>query len=183
MNFTKTIIVNAGMAAALALTGLTGCATDGSTPKDFFTPEDDTRSVRQFINTQANKGAVEDATLGAAHFDGLAVNSLGTEKLARMLPENRDAGLTVYLDVPEGNEANSRRDAVIAYLKNCGVAESGIKLAFGPNPNLTHLAGEQLANLDKTNTGEAGAGGAEGGAAAAGGEGMGASTAVEVSSN
>lgn len=176
MNLSKTIIVNAGLATVLSLAGLTGCGTDGSTPRDFFPPIDDTRASREFINAQADKGAAEDANLGAAHFDGTKLNSLGTEKLTRMLPSDMTGSMKVCLDLPEGEQTNSRRDAVIAYLKNCGLAESNITLSIGENKDLTHPAAEQLTRLNKTETGgtatssdAASTSGGSSGAAASGG--------------
>lgn len=164
MKLSKTIIVNAGLVLLAA-----GCATDGSEPKDFFDPAGDNRSTSKFMNAQINNGAREDATLVGKHFDGAKLNSLGTEKLTRLVPDEAGDPVKVNLDVLPGDLANQRRDAVIGFLKNAGVAESNITLKIGGNDDAKHPAAEQLANLNKTETGEAAGGSTAGGSESAGG--------------
>src|SRR4051812_14440078 len=100
MKLTKNIIVNAGYALSLALAGLTGCDSDKSSAQTFFPPDNDMRRSRQFMNVQATAGAREDLTLGAQHFTGGKLNSLGSQKLARIVPDGNDGDVIVYLDVP-----------------------------------------------------------------------------------
>lgn len=151
MKLSKSMIVSAGVVLMAA-----GCATDGSEPKDFFAPMDENRATTQFINAQANSAAHEDATLASAHFTGSKLNSLGTEKLTRLVPEESGEEVTVNLDLKAGDLANSRRDAVVGFLKNAGVAESSIKVKIGPNDGATHPAAEQISRMSKTELGGAG---------------------------
>lgn len=179
MKLSKTIIVNAGLVLLAA-----GCATDGSEPKDFFEKSDENRSTSKFMNAQINSGAREDATLYGSHFTGAKLNSLGTEKLTRLVPDEAGNSVKVNLDVLAGDVANQRRDAVIGFLKNAGVAEADITVKIGGNDDVKHPAAEQLRNLPKTETGSVG-GAAPGGAASAGDAGGAPSvdTSVGVSSN
>src|SRR3982751_1213691 len=101
---------------SLGPVGLTACGTDGSYYKDFFPPADGTRRVDQIANAQADNGAREDATLQGHHFDGKKLNSLGCEKLDRMIPDDPDADITVYVNLPDSEIATARKTDVITYL-------------------------------------------------------------------
>src|SRR3954469_12270080 len=74
----------------------------------------------QFVEAQAAAGARSDGTLSRHHFDGGHLNSLGEDKLARMLKDDRAAEpMRVYLNVDEHDGASAaRRTAVLAFLKD-----------------------------------------------------------------
>jgi hypothetical protein len=139
-------------AVLLGLAGLVGC-NDKASMTEFFGPEDQTRRVHQAMNSQANCGAREDAMLYAAHFTDGKLNSLGAAKLARLVPDEADAVVHLYLDVPDNELATSRKEAVVTYLHACGVDDARLKLAIGPNPNLNTPAAPGLSSLSKTDTG------------------------------
>jgi hypothetical protein len=155
MKLNKKIIVNSGIAASLALASLTGCATDKSTPKDFFPADNEQRRSRQFMSAQANKGAREDATLGAYHFDGSKLNSLGSEKLARIAPMNGEGNVEIYLNLPNNDMKPARREEVMIYLKTLGMADASIKLHDGANLGVTTPTADGLARMSKVETGGA----------------------------
>jgi hypothetical protein len=152
---------------SLGTVGLTGCGTDGSYSKDFFPPTDGNRRVDQIVNAQADKGAAEDATLQSYHFDGKKLNSLGCEKLDRMIPDDADADITVYVNLTDSDISSARKTDVIAYLGEWGIASSHVKVVAGENPDNSTPSEEQILNLTKADTGEAGgssSGGSSGGA-------------------
>src|SRR4051794_9764012 len=155
---TNLIIRAALIGAAVALTGaVAGCATDKSEPKDFIEPVDSTRKVNQFITAQTSKGAREDATLHAVHFNGTTLNSLGKEKLALMIPDEPDGDVVVYLNLPASAASTAaRHDDVAAYLKGLGVDEKHVKIQDGMNTDLGSPSASGLANLSKTETDNAG---------------------------
>lgn len=167
MKLNKKIIVNLGMAANLALAGLTGCATDGSTAKDFFPKDNEQRRSRQFMSVQANLGAREDATLHAMHFDGNKLNSLGTQKLARMAPVDGEGVVNVYINVPNNDLKSARREEVTVYLKACGLADADIKLHDGANDGVTTPTADGLSRLSKVETGGVAGESSEGGSGTA----------------
>jgi hypothetical protein len=170
MKVMQKIIVNATMVSGLALMGLAGCQTDGSSYKDFFPKDDETRRTREIVNAQVATGAREDATIQPFHFDGSKLNSLGTRKLTEMVPTDTSEDVTVYLNLPAGDATAPRHDAVVAFLKTCGVDESHIKVENGPNVNLSHFSNDEIINLSKTEvSGDPGAAASGGGASSSGG--------------
>jgi hypothetical protein len=136
---------------AMVLLGAGCTATDKSGYSEFFPPDDGNRRVNQLIDAQANVGAQEDATLNAIHFDGPRLNSLGVEKLWRMIPDDNAADMTVYLNCPDDSMAAARKADVLAYLNETGVDAAHIKIQAGVNP-ATHSPAQQgmldLAKLD-----------------------------------
>jgi len=147
-----------GLLMAVALIGgpLGGCATDKSQIKDFFPPNDGNRAVNQMANMQADLGARADATLHPVHFDGTRLNSLGEQKLAALIGQDPDADVNVYLDMPENELAEARRDVVKSYLMDRGVTATHAKVQIGPNPDTLTPAAIGVARLSKTETGQAG---------------------------
>src|SRR4051812_30050017 len=82
------------------------------------------------------------------------LNSLGQEKLAKIVPDELEDDTVVYLNLPETAEKTAaRRDDVMAYLKSLGVSEEHAKINLGTNPELAHPAEEGLTRLAKTETG------------------------------
>jgi hypothetical protein len=124
-----------------------------------FLAEDsgEVRKPAQFVDAQAASGARADATLSKQHFDGGRLNSLGEDKLSRMMKDD-DATepMRVYLNVNERDPASRpRREAVIAFLKDGGLTDAQIEIAYGPNPENRSRASTHLSNLGKTETGAA----------------------------
>jgi hypothetical protein len=128
---------------------ITGC-TDKSSMTEFFGPEDNTRRMHQAAAVQADCGAQEDATLYAFHFTGGRLNSLGAAKLARLVPDDSGAAVNVHLDLSDDELAAQRKEAVATYMRACGVEDAQLKLAMGPNPNLTAASATGLARLSRT---------------------------------
>lgn len=155
MKLSKKYIVSTSLTSALLLAGLAGCATDGSEVKDFFPADNEQRHVRQMADAQATAGAREDATIGAAHFTGSKLNSLGTEKLCRMVPDDLTDDLVVNLNLPANDLTSARKDAVMAYLKTCGMDASHVKIHDGANMDVTHPVAYDLARMNKTESGDA----------------------------
>jgi len=148
-----------GSKATLKLAGIlfagmvVGCQTDKSSMTDFF-PQEEEQRVQNVRDAQAASGARADATLQPHHFDGDKLNSLGQEKLAKIVPDELEDDTVVYLNLPETAEKTAaRRDDVMAYLKSLGVSEEHAKINLGTNPELTHPAEEGLTRLAKTETG------------------------------
>jgi len=106
--------------------------TDGSD----FVPDSQERDSQRFVAMQSAVGARLDGELRDCNFSGDALNSLGREKLDLMLKDSEaPATLTVYLDLApaESSTIDSRKDAIVAYLKDAGLADAQIKIENGPN--------------------------------------------------
>lgn len=101
-----------------------------------FVAEGEPRIFQSFADAHAAAGARADATLRAAHFDAGALNSLGQDKLDRMLRDDDVCEpLIVYLDVPEDDDFRMEREEdVTAYLRDAGLRDSQIRLLSGHNP-------------------------------------------------
>lgn len=130
---------------------------------DGFFPEDsgEIRKPTQFADLQAASGARYDAMLGKAHFDGPALNSLGEAKLNYMLQDDDSPGpLSVFLTLDEKHAlTKARQAAVVTYLKDRGLRENQISVAFGDNPDTRNPAAPRLKDMAKADS--TGAGGAE----------------------
>jgi hypothetical protein len=136
----------------LLVSGLFGCD-DKASMTTFFGPEDQSRRVFQATNSQANCGAREDATLYPVHFTDGRLNSLGAAKLARVVPDEADTMVRLYLDIPDNDMTAPRKEAVSGYLRACGVDDAHLALALGPNPNLTTPSAPSLEHFSRTDTG------------------------------
>jgi hypothetical protein len=125
----------------------------------------------QFVDAMSAAGARADGTLSGHHFDGRRLNSLGEDKLARMMRDERSAEpMRVYLNLDERDGASrDRRAAALAFLKDGGLAESQVEIVFGRNPENWSPAARQLQNLSKTETGTESGGAAKGTDASASG--------------
>lgn len=150
----------------LAFAGMVGCA-DNKQPvhTGFFPSESGDRMVERLVDVQMTNGAREDASLHAIHFDGAKLNSLGTQKLARMVPTEPTGSVVVYLSAAADDMTTARRDAVTAYMGACGVDASRLRLENGSNPNSASPAAEGLLNIGKTDTATGGGGDAPSAAA------------------
>jgi hypothetical protein len=155
---------------SFALLALTSCqhreeALD-PTLENFFSADDaaggGARKPERFVDAMSAAGARADGTLSKQHFDGRHLNSLGEDKLARMLTDDRAAEpMRVYLNMDEADAASkARRAAAVAFLVDAGLAESQVEVVFGQNPENWNRASRSLESLPKTETG-----GAEGAAA------------------
>jgi hypothetical protein len=152
---------------AMALLGAGCTAMDKSGYGEFFPPDDGNRRVDQFIAAQSDNGAREDATLQAFHFDGPRLNSLGVEKLWRMIPDDNAADMTVYLNLPDDSMAAARKADVLAYLGEAGMDSAHLKVQSGPNPANPSPAQQGMLDLAKLD-----AGGGSSSAGASGGSSM-----------
>jgi hypothetical protein len=109
----------------------------------------------QFLDAQAAAGARSDGTLSRYHFDGGRLNSLGEDKLSRMLKDDRAADpMRVYLNLEERDAATgARRTAVLAFLKDAGLADGQVEIVYGQNPENWSRTSRHLVDLKKTETG------------------------------
>ena len=140
---------------ALVLLVMSGCESNGHAtkkrPDDSFLPEDDTRSYRRFAIAQEAAGARHDGMLYEYHFDGDRLNSLGEHKLAAMLKDNEHAfPVMVYLNFPEAEHQKLRQEAVSIFLLDCGLKDTQMQFAQGPNPHAASSGAHNLARLSKT---------------------------------
>ena len=138
---------------------------------EFFPPPGEVRDSQRIMRVQEASGARVDSMLYPAHFDKGELNSLGREKLSRMIDDD-DANnpLVIWLDVPSDDEYKAaRQDSVIAYLKEQGLEEKQIAFKEGYNPATNHPAEESLARMPKTESPAMGGGGAAASGAAPGG--------------
>ena len=99
------------------------------------------------IHVEEANGALADATLYPRHFNGDQLNSLGMKKLDLMLDGDPTLPMTVWLDIPEDDLAQSRRLAVGTYLEDRGLLVDQIKFGSGPNPDTYSVATDQLKGL------------------------------------
>lgn len=152
----KTIgmMLRSSLLLAVGLVGFAGCNSDKSDMKSFFEPMDENRKVNRFINVQADEGARKDSTLQAYHFDGKKLNSLGLEKLDRLIPDEPDAQVVVYLNLSSTSDLSpARKDDVVAYLGECGIDATRVKVENGNNPETASPAAAGLSQLSKTESG------------------------------
>ena len=125
-------------AAAGMLAFAAGCQ-DGPDPVahgENFAPPDEVRAVHEYVDVQAANAARADATLRKYHFDNGTLNSLGEERLESILKAGDSTSpLVLYLDLHDGDAETTRSEkAVVAYLKDHGLTDEQIKIAYGPNP-------------------------------------------------
>jgi len=128
-----------------------GCQTDKSSMTDFF-PQEEEQRVGNVRDAQAASGARADATLQPHHFDGDKLNSLGQDKLDRMLADDDTAQpMVVYLNLAEKDEQTSaRRESIMRYLQDRGASADQIKLEMGPNPHAHSLSANHLGRMNRT---------------------------------
>lgn len=114
-----------------------GCASNEATapqPLGRFEPDASPRAVDYFAFVQSSRGAVLDATLRDHHFDGVALNALGQDKLVLMTRAHEGSvPLTVYLASGDAAVSAARRDEVQAWFSSAGIAEGRYALVNGAN--------------------------------------------------
>jgi hypothetical protein len=120
---------------------------------EVIAPDEQVMTMRRIADIQADGGAHNDATLYACHFDGQYLNSLGIAKLDRMLKDDSDLPLAVWLSIPQDERFEARRLSVAAYLKMRGLGTEQVSFNPGGNPDTDHPAADELKNLSKTDTG------------------------------
>jgi hypothetical protein len=155
------------LAAAAAISfGLGGCSSHRATlarneaeAGDAFLALGEVPETTRLNDTQIAAGSRTDSTLRAYHFRRGSLNSLGRQKLDRMIAANEadatDAGgddgeeMVVYLDASAGVSASkeaakrlrsSREDAIADYLTSRGLAANTFRIEIGHNPDDTFLA-------------------------------------------
>jgi hypothetical protein len=150
-----------GSVAVLMIPGI-GCnSTDYDKNAFDFDPE---RSrTRAVLDAQYAKGAADDGSLSAYHFEGGNLNGLGRDKLDRMLASGRPhAQLVVHIDVPAaaGETHEPLVQAVRDYLTASGVDVSDEMVVLGPsgvrNPSTDALAGVHRLHKDQGAAGSVG---------------------------
>jgi hypothetical protein len=145
--------IRTSLLVGLGLCGSAGCQTDKSSVTEFF-PAEGAQRIHNFADVQTANGAQEDATLQPAHFDGPRLNSLGEDKLDRMVFDDAQETVVVYLSLAPGDASNdARTQAVTEYLKERGIDPSRVKVETGTNPATSTPAATGLARMAKTETG------------------------------
>ena len=121
---------------------------------EFFPPPGEVRDEQRIERVQSASGARTDATLAPYHFDKGDLNSLGRDKLSRMLDDDDSNNpITIYLNLPDDDQFKAaRQDSIIAYLKDQGLEEKQVSFRAGPNPATDHPAEELITRLPKTET-------------------------------
>jgi hypothetical protein len=167
----------AAMMLALLNGGGAGCASSKKQPKTqavakadksapkakkatkdaFFPDESEMTPVEHFSDAQIAAGASRDATLRTYHFTGNTINSLGRELLDLMVANRAaDQTVAVYLGMNEDDKrVEPRRERVVAYLSEAGLAKDQFELHVGHNPELLSPAAPIMARLIKTESGTA----------------------------
>jgi hypothetical protein len=115
-----------------------------------FAPVGQVSQVTKIMDAQANRGARSDATLYPFHFDGRYLNALGMAKLDRMLKDQADPPVSVWLNLPPDEQYEARRLSVAAYLKDKGLPPDEVVFGAGGNPDTNHPAAQGLIDLPKT---------------------------------
>ena len=146
------------LAASAALVAVSSGCHNGNTSErlhgEKFDEDDAPRASRNVAAVQAANAARADATLYPAHFNSAGLNSLGRDKLEKMMLDDESTPpMTVYLDLGK-NEASVKlaHTAVAEYLKARGVAESQFKIEDGPNPKTVHPSEDAIAGLHALNS-------------------------------
>ena len=136
-----------------------GCA-EHTDPNYEFPDAGKVRSYQRVAEIQRSQGSREDANLYAAHFTDDALNSLGRAKVDSMIRNDEAVRpVTIHLAGAGGadNAATMRRiQSITAYLKDNGIPESQMRFETGANAATYHPSAPELANLSKTDTGDAG---------------------------
>lgn len=132
----------------LLLALLAGCSADRpSTPMhaDFFSKDDEVPLTTRALHAQSARGARLDAMLHPAHFDGPSLNSLGRDKLSRMLrdPES-PLPLTVHVNT---HEPAACFPAISHHLADLGLTPDQFFLHSGPNPHALHPSATAISKL------------------------------------
>src|SRR4051812_40193910 len=145
---------------SFALLGLASCqhreeALDPTLENFFAEDAGGVRKPEQFVDAMSAAGARADATLSKQHFDGRRLNTLGEDKLARMVSGDHAAEpMRLYLNLDERDAVSKdRRSAAVAFLRDAGLGESQVEVVFGQNPDNWSPASKHLKNLPKTETG------------------------------
>lgn len=139
-----------------ALVG-SGCQNKGPGDAVYFT-DTESKQVNAALDQQIANGAKNDAMLRPQHFDGDKLNSLGKEKLGRMVKGNVRV---VY--ITDAEQFDVRKQAVLEVARNVEVKQ-------GINPGTLHSASEELARMGKTELGGSGEQGDAGGYEQGGGD-------------
>jgi hypothetical protein len=127
-----------------------------------FTPDDQPKAIDRLLDAQAARGARNDATLYAVHFDGPDLNSLGAAKLDWMLKDDSALPLAIWIAVPADEQSAARQASVTTYLKDHGLKPEQIQFNAGPNPHTDYPAASadrDASNSDFSNSGGATLGG------------------------
>ena len=137
MAITQNIRKTVQLASLLAVSALMGCHHDQIAHGEMFNPPGAPTPVSEACEVQAAAGARADGMLYDHHFDGSDLNSLGKDKLNRMVKGTPTSQpVVVYMNMPH-DSATARQTAVAAYLKDSGLKESDVQVFEGSNPNLT----------------------------------------------
>ena len=155
MNRMKRALSTTVFAAAVLLFAV-GCKTDNQKIADGFFPEPGAfRGTEAAIAAQTANGARADAMLYPFHFNGGVINSLGTDKIQRLLNADAAESFTLYLNVPttDATLLASRQASVASFLKDMGVVDNQVQIATGPNPDTWAPANPQLTRMVKTESG------------------------------
>jgi hypothetical protein len=193
----------ASLLTAAATLGLGGCseshkatmAKNRADAGDAFLAPEEGSEVSRLNDTQMAAGARTDSTLRAYHFRRGALNSLGRQKLDRMIAANEadaaDVGgdegeaMVVYLDAAAGAAASeetakrlgiARQAAVTDYLMSRGLTEDMFRIQMGYNPDDTFLASSAAGSAGAAEAGAAAPAGGLSAPAAAGAPGPGGMT-------
>jgi hypothetical protein len=150
----KRVAMNVAVLAALLATGCQGEHTD---PNYEFPDAGKMRSYQQMANVQRSAGARADGNLYAYHFTDDSLNSLGRAKVDAMIRNDESVRpVTIYMATAADQTVNMRRiESVTAYLKDNGLTESQMRFETGANAATYHAAAPDLANLSKTDSGQA----------------------------
>jgi hypothetical protein len=143
------------VAAAAAVLLVSGCSSNSKPDYQDPPPNPDAVRTERLENTQMNSGARYESTLYIDHFDGPGLSSLGTERLDMLLADSHSCNpLVIYLDIPDDDSAQPRRDAVGRYLQDKGgLKPEQIVFRSGANPAIDHPAAPDITNYSKTDTG------------------------------
>ncbi len=140
-----------------------GCSS--SQPKishgEKFAPPDSEYASQRLNLTQEAAGARDDATLYPQHFEGPGLSTLGMAKLDLLLQDSHTANpLMIYVAIADDDQASLRRHAVSDYVvHHSSLKADQISLQAGTGPDNYYLAGPNLKNYDKTDTGSDAGGG------------------------
>ena len=140
------------MFLAAGLLGAAGC-NSSQYDQDAYDFDPQRSRTRAILDAQYAKGAAEDAALTEHHFEGVALNGLGRDKLGWMLAHHtqRDS-LVVHVDLQSAGpeDVAPRLKAVREYLAVRGVAVTEQTVVLGPSPR-SEASSEALAGVQRLN--------------------------------
>jgi hypothetical protein len=115
--------------------------------QEFFPAYAD-KDIHKFADAQAAAAVRADSTLIGSDFTGGELNDRGRERLDTMFSGTPQT--TVYLNFPESDMMDKRREQVQLYARTKGIDDTTLKFVSGPNPARYSPAAGHLTRMPRS---------------------------------